>query len=256
MDEIDAALDFKNVSIVANYIKERTKNAQVCTTSNQVHPARIGLFFLSLQISQSSNAAISTKSFVLANSLSLSVFAIICLSSRTVWWASTRQTTLRKVSQSTRSSSGRSYQLECVHNRQQLWLQKPSPFSTEQIPQTVWYLWNKSWQSIRELQWTDDTCPSFADFIELLGSIDKRGYELKCTSFRITGSSARKGKSGTLRWRVKIIFWRLHPSFLVSVWSASRSVLICIFRSNNPNCLLKREARTTETQGPIILFFR
>ena len=28
MDEIDAALDFKNVSIVANYIKERTKDAQ------------------------------------------------------------------------------------------------------------------------------------------------------------------------------------------------------------------------------------
>ena len=28
MDEIDAALDFKNVSIVSNYIKERTKNAQ------------------------------------------------------------------------------------------------------------------------------------------------------------------------------------------------------------------------------------
>ena len=28
MDEIDAALDFKNVSIVANYVKERTKNAQ------------------------------------------------------------------------------------------------------------------------------------------------------------------------------------------------------------------------------------
>jgi len=28
MDEIDAALDFKNVSIVANYIKSRTKNAQ------------------------------------------------------------------------------------------------------------------------------------------------------------------------------------------------------------------------------------
>jgi len=28
MDEIDAALDFKNVSIVANYIMERTKNAQ------------------------------------------------------------------------------------------------------------------------------------------------------------------------------------------------------------------------------------
>lgn len=28
MDEIDAALDFKNVSIVANYIKERTRNGQ------------------------------------------------------------------------------------------------------------------------------------------------------------------------------------------------------------------------------------
>ena len=28
MDEIDAALDFRNVSIVANYIKERTRNAQ------------------------------------------------------------------------------------------------------------------------------------------------------------------------------------------------------------------------------------
>ncbi|KAG2014981.1 cohesin complex subunit psm1 [Coprinopsis cinerea AmutBmut pab1-1] len=28
MDKIDAALDFRNVSIVANYIKDRTKNAQ------------------------------------------------------------------------------------------------------------------------------------------------------------------------------------------------------------------------------------
>merc|ERR1711981_372350 len=28
MDEIDAALDYKNVSIIANYIKDRTKNAQ------------------------------------------------------------------------------------------------------------------------------------------------------------------------------------------------------------------------------------
>jgi structural maintenance of chromosome 4 len=27
MDEIDAALDFKNVAIVAKYIKERAKNA-------------------------------------------------------------------------------------------------------------------------------------------------------------------------------------------------------------------------------------
>ena len=28
MDEINAALDFRNVSIVANYIKDRTKSAQ------------------------------------------------------------------------------------------------------------------------------------------------------------------------------------------------------------------------------------
>jgi len=33
MDEIDAALDFKNVSIVANYIKERTQNAQFLVIS-------------------------------------------------------------------------------------------------------------------------------------------------------------------------------------------------------------------------------
>merc|ERR1712150_50813 len=33
MDEIDAALDFKNVSIVANYIKQRTKNAQFIIVS-------------------------------------------------------------------------------------------------------------------------------------------------------------------------------------------------------------------------------
>lgn len=33
MDEIDAALDFRNVSIVANYIKERTKDAQLIVIS-------------------------------------------------------------------------------------------------------------------------------------------------------------------------------------------------------------------------------
>lgn len=33
MDEIDAALDFKNVSIVANYIKQRTKNGQFIVIS-------------------------------------------------------------------------------------------------------------------------------------------------------------------------------------------------------------------------------
>ena len=33
MDEIDAALDFKNVSIVAHYLKERTKGAQFVVIS-------------------------------------------------------------------------------------------------------------------------------------------------------------------------------------------------------------------------------
>lgn len=33
MDEIDAALDFRNVSIVANYIKERTRDAQFIVIS-------------------------------------------------------------------------------------------------------------------------------------------------------------------------------------------------------------------------------
>ncbi|XP_017134190.1 structural maintenance of chromosomes protein 4 [Drosophila elegans] len=37
MDEIDAALDFKNVSIVGHYIKERTKNAQFIIVSLRVN---------------------------------------------------------------------------------------------------------------------------------------------------------------------------------------------------------------------------
>ena len=37
MDEIDAALDFKNVSIVAHFLKERTKNAQFVIISLRNH---------------------------------------------------------------------------------------------------------------------------------------------------------------------------------------------------------------------------
>ena len=37
MDEIDAALDFRNVSIIANYIKDRTKNAQFIIISLRNH---------------------------------------------------------------------------------------------------------------------------------------------------------------------------------------------------------------------------
>lgn len=39
MDEIDAALDFRNVSIVANYIKDRTKNAQFIIISLRCEPS-------------------------------------------------------------------------------------------------------------------------------------------------------------------------------------------------------------------------
>merc|ERR1711972_799576 len=37
MDEIDAALDFRNVSIIANYIKERTRDAQFIVISLRNH---------------------------------------------------------------------------------------------------------------------------------------------------------------------------------------------------------------------------
>lgn len=37
MDEIDAALDFKNVSIIASYIKERTNNSQFIIISLRSH---------------------------------------------------------------------------------------------------------------------------------------------------------------------------------------------------------------------------
>ena len=37
MDEIDAALDFRNVSIIAQYIKRETKNAQFIVISLRNH---------------------------------------------------------------------------------------------------------------------------------------------------------------------------------------------------------------------------
>lgn len=43
MDEIDAALDFRNVSIVANYIKDRTKNAQFIIISLRYVWSRLAL---------------------------------------------------------------------------------------------------------------------------------------------------------------------------------------------------------------------
>ena len=57
MDEIDAALDFKNVSIVANYIRERTKNAQFIiislrytTKETNERFKRVGPFYIILSV--------------------------------------------------------------------------------------------------------------------------------------------------------------------------------------------------------------
>ncbi|ODQ83066.1 hypothetical protein BABINDRAFT_159528 [Babjeviella inositovora NRRL Y-12698] len=62
MDEIDAALDFRNVSIVANYIKERTKNAQFIVIS-----LRNNMFELSKQLVGIYKVRNMTKSVALQN---------------------------------------------------------------------------------------------------------------------------------------------------------------------------------------------
>lgn len=62
MDEIDAALDFRNVSIVANYIKERTRNAQFVVIS-----LRNNMFELAQQLVGIYKVENKTKSVSLQN---------------------------------------------------------------------------------------------------------------------------------------------------------------------------------------------
>lgn len=62
MDEIDAALDFRNVSIVANYIKERTKNAQFIVIS-----LRNNMFELAQQLVGIYKVSNRTRSISLQN---------------------------------------------------------------------------------------------------------------------------------------------------------------------------------------------
>ncbi|KAM9926747.1 hypothetical protein OXX59_003011 [Metschnikowia pulcherrima] len=62
MDEIDAALDFRNVSIVANYIKERTKNAQFIVIS-----LRNNMFELAQQLVGIYKVSNKTRSVSLKN---------------------------------------------------------------------------------------------------------------------------------------------------------------------------------------------
>lgn len=63
MDEIDAALDFRNVSIVASYIKDRTKNAQFIVIS-----LRNNMFELSARLVGIYKTNNMTKSIAIANS--------------------------------------------------------------------------------------------------------------------------------------------------------------------------------------------
>ncbi|KAL4068878.1 RecF/RecN/SMC N terminal domain-containing protein [Scleroderma yunnanense] len=62
MDEIDAALDFRNVSIVANYIKDRTKNAQFIIIS-----LRNDMFELSHRLIGIYKTANATQSIAIDN---------------------------------------------------------------------------------------------------------------------------------------------------------------------------------------------
>ncbi len=77
MDEIDAALDFRNVSIVANYIKDRTKNAQFIIIS-----LRNDMFELShrlIGIYKTSNQTRSEFLFPARTTTYEHSYAIICI---------------------------------------------------------------------------------------------------------------------------------------------------------------------------------
>jgi structural maintenance of chromosome 4 len=65
MDEIDAALDFKNVSIVAHYIKERTKNAQfvIISLRNNMFELADRLVGIYKTYNQTKSVTIDPKSF-------------------------------------------------------------------------------------------------------------------------------------------------------------------------------------------------
>lgn len=65
MDEIDAALDFRNVSIIANYVKERAKNAQFIIISLRNHMFEMSDLLVGIYKTQdiSKSVAINPASF-------------------------------------------------------------------------------------------------------------------------------------------------------------------------------------------------
>jgi hypothetical protein len=88
MDEIDAALDFQNVSIVANYIRERTKDAQFIIIS-----LRNNMYFPLILATQSLRWFLTIRP--------LTTHFPSGLSLQTAWSASTRRTTAPRASPST-----------------------------------------------------------------------------------------------------------------------------------------------------------
>jgi len=102
MDEIDAALDFRNVSIVGNYIKERTRNAQVSArAARPAHPQRAPRTPRAPAARPSTDPRSARRSLApsvapsrsLARSSSSFRCATTCSSWQTGWLASTRRTT-------------------------------------------------------------------------------------------------------------------------------------------------------------------
>ena len=81
MDEIDAALDFKNVSIVAHYVKEQTKCVISCS-------------LIAMRHDRCRSDIVLTAGM---HSLSSLAFATTCSSWLTTWLESTRPTTVRKM---------------------------------------------------------------------------------------------------------------------------------------------------------------
>ena len=88
MDEIDAALDFQNVSIVANYIRERTKDAQFIIIS-----LRNNMYFPLILASQSLRWFLTIRPLTTHFPSGLSLL--------TAWSAFTRHTTAPRASPST-----------------------------------------------------------------------------------------------------------------------------------------------------------
>jgi len=76
MDEIDAALDFRNVSIVANYIKDRTKNAQFIIIS-----LRNDMFELSHRLIGIYKTANATQNLCFCHSFLASPACVLCIRS-------------------------------------------------------------------------------------------------------------------------------------------------------------------------------